>query len=93
MTKADIAGKVQEKMDLNGKQASEVVDTVLEMVKEALAAGHDIKINGFGNFSLKDRAARKGKNPQTGEAITIAASRTAAFKPGKALKDSINAQP
>ena len=93
MTKADIAGKVQEKMDLTGKQASEVVDTVFEMVKEALAAGHDIKINGFGNFSVKDRAARQGKNPKTGERITIAASRAVAFKPGKALKDNINMQP
>jgi len=90
MTKADIAGKVQAKLDLNGKQAAEVVDIVFETVKEALAEGHDIKINGFGDFTVKDRAARPGKNPQTREPITIPASRAVSFKARKALKDSIN---
>lgn len=90
MVKGDIVGKVQEKLNLTSKQAGEIVDTVFEMMKEVLVAGHDLKIKGFGNFTTKDRPARKGRNPQNGEEITIAAARTLGFKPGKALKDGIN---
>lgn len=90
MTKTDMIGKVQEKLNITAKQATETVDSVLDVMKECLATGNDLKIAGFGNFAIKDRAARRGKNPKTGAEITIAASRVLSFKPGKALKDSLN---
>lgn len=92
MVKADLVAKVQEKLNLSGKQAVEIVDAVLETMTETLVAGHDLKISGFGNFTLKDKPSRQGKNPQSGEKITIPARRALAFKPGKALKDNINGQ-
>lgn len=90
MVKADIAAQVQEKLNLTSKQAGEIVDAVFDTMKDTLIAGHDLKINGFGNFAVQDRASRKGRNPKTGEEITIPAHRTLSFKPGKALKEGIN---
>lgn len=92
MTKADIAGKVQAKLNLTAKQSTEIVETVFEMMKEALSSGQDLKIAGFGNFAVSDKAPRKGRNPQTGKEIVIAARRALSFKPGLALKRSVNGE-
>jgi DNA-binding protein HU-beta len=90
MNKTDLINQVSEKANLAKKDAGRVVDALFESIIEALAAGEKVQIAGFGSFEIRERAARKGRNPQTGEEIEIAASRIPAFKPGKALKDSIN---
>ena len=71
------------------KDATAAVDAVFASIQETLAKGEKVQLIGFGNFEVRSRAARKGRNPQTGEEIEIAASKIPAFKPGKALKDAI----
>ncbi|WP_224962826.1 integration host factor subunit alpha [Geomonas subterranea] len=92
MTKADIAGKMQEKMGFTVKQSLEIVDAVFDMMKDTLAQGHDLKISGFGSFKLTDKDARRGRNPQTGEEMTIEARRILTFKPGQTLKKRVNGE-
>ncbi|TSK07739.1 MAG: integration host factor subunit alpha [Geobacter sp.] len=92
MTKADIAGKMQEQMGFTVKQSLEVVDAVFDMMKDTLAQGHDLKITGFGTFKLTDKEARKGRNPHTGEQMTIEARRVLTFKPGHTLKKRVNGE-
>lgn len=75
---------------LTKKQAAEAVNAVLDAITEALAAGQDVKITGFGGFEVKDRAARTGRNPKTGEAVEIPASKYVAFSAGTALKEKVN---
>jgi len=90
MTKAEIAERVAEKTDLPKKESAEIVELVFETIKAALAAGDDIKIAGFGNFAVKERKERTGRNPQTGKELLIAAQRAVGFKPGLALKKLVN---
>jgi len=92
MTKADIVGRIQEHLNLNLKQSTEIVDLFFETIKETLASGYDLKISGFGNFCLKDKGPRKGRNPQSGEEIAISARRVLTFKPGQTLKKRLNGQ-
>jgi integration host factor subunit alpha len=73
------------------KQAAEVVEAVFDTIKETLARGEKIKIAAFGNFDVRDKAARKGRNPQTGEPIEIAARRVLTFKVSQRLKELLNA--
>ncbi|WP_027107500.1 HU family DNA-binding protein [Lacticigenium naphthae] len=87
--KAQLIDSVVSKTDLSKKDASAAVDAVFESIKETLSEGDKVQVIGFGNFEVRDRAARKGRNPQTGEEIQIAASKVPAFKPGKALKDAV----
>ena len=87
--KAELIEKVVEKTDLTKKDATVAVDAVFSSIQDFLADGEKVKVIGFGNFEVRDRAARKGRNPQTGEEISIAASKVPAFKPGKALKDAV----
>lgn len=87
--KADLIEKVADKAGLSKKDAAPVVDAVFESIKETLSTGEKVQVIGFGNFEVRDRAARKGRNPQTGEEIQIAATKVPAFKPGKALKDAV----
>lgn len=87
--KADLIDKVVEKTDLSKKDATAAVEAVVETIKETLGEGEKVQIIGFGNFEVRERAARKGRNPQTGEEIQIAASKVPAFKAGKALKDAV----
>ena len=75
---------------LTKKQSAEAVNAVLEAIAEALAAGDDVKITGFGGFEVKERAARTGRNPKTGETVEIPASKYVAFSAGSALKDKVN---
>lgn len=89
MNKTELIAKVAEKSELTKKDATKVVDAVFASISESLQAGEKVQIIGFGNFEVRERAARKGRNPQTGVEIEIPASKVPAFKPGKALKDGI----
>lgn len=71
------------------KDATKAVDAIFDTIQSALANGDKVQLIGFGNFEVRERAARKGRNPQTGEEIEIAPSKVPAFKPGKALKDAV----
>jgi integration host factor subunit alpha len=91
MTKADIIEAVYEKVGgFSKKEAAEIVETVFDTIKDTLAAGDKIKISGFGNFVVRDKNSRVGRNPQTGEEITISARRVLTFKPSQVLKNALN---
>ncbi len=90
MTKADIIEAVYDQIGFSKKEAAEVVELVFETMKDTLADGEKIKISGFGNFVVRPKRARTGRNPQTGEQITISARRVLTFKPSQVLKDSLN---
>ena len=89
MNKSDLIAKVAESSGLSKKDVTTVVEAVLDSIAEALKNGDKVQLVGFGNFEIRERTARKGRNPQTGEEIDIPASKVPAFKPGKALKDGI----
>ena len=90
MTKADLIEALANKLDINRGDAEKAVNIMLDDIVNALHQGERVNISGFGTFSVSTRQARTGRNPKTGEAIEIAASRSAKFKPGKQLKDSLN---
>ena len=90
MTKADLIEGLANKLGLNKGEAERAVNIVLEDVITALKQGERVNISGFGTFSVSTRQARTGRNPKTGESIQITASRSAKFKAGKQLKDSLN---
>src|SRR5699024_1911128 len=89
MNKTDLVNAVAEKSELSKKDAGKAVDAVFESIMDSLSEGEKVQIIGFGNFEVRDRSARKGRNPQTGEEIEIPASKVPAFKAGKALKDAV----
>lgn len=89
MNKTDLINAVAEKSELSKKDATKAVDAVFEAVMDSLKNGEKVQLIGFGNFEVRERSARKGRNPQTGEEIEIPASKVPAFKPGKALKDVV----
>lgn len=91
MTKADLAALVAEK-GLTKKQAMEAVEATFEALKDAMSKGEKIQLVGFGSFQVRAKRARKGRNPQTGSEIVIAARKVLKFKPGKALQQAVNAQ-
>src|SRR4026208_235385 len=94
MTKADIVENVYEKVGgFSKKEAAEIVETVFDTIKETLEKGEKIKISGFGNFVVRDKNARAGRNPQTGHEITISARRVPTFKPSQALENAPNGYP
>ena len=90
MKKLQLTDAVAAKAQITKKDAAAAVDAVLEVIAEALAAGDDVKITGFGGFEVKERAARTGRNPKTGETVEIPASKYVAFSAGTALKDKVN---
>lgn len=90
MTKADIVERIHQKIGFSKKESAEMVEMVFATLKKTLEAGEKIKIAGFGNFVVKQKADRRGRNPQTGEAITISARRILTFKPSQVLKSAIN---
>lgn len=92
MTKADLAVLVAEK-GLTKKQAMEAVEATFEALKDAMSKGDKIQLVGFGSFQVRAKRARKGRNPQTGSEITIAARKVLKFKPGKALHQAVNSRP
>lgn len=89
MNKADLIKAVSEKTGLNHKQASEAIEAIVETITDTLAKGEKVQLIGFGTFETRKRAARKGRNPQTGAELEIPASTVPAFKPGKALKEAV----
>jgi len=90
MTKTELIDAIAEKAGLSKTDASKALSATLESVTDALRAGEKVALIGFGTFSVSQRAARTGKNPQTGEAIAIPASKAAKFKAGQKLKDAVN---
>lgn len=87
--KAQLVEKVAEKTNLTKKDVTAAVEALFETIEETLASGDKVQVIGFGTFEVRDRAARKGRNPQTGKEIEIPASKVPAFKAGKALKDAV----
>jgi len=92
MTKADIVERIYEKVGFSKKESAELVETVFDLIKSTLEDGDKIKIAGFGNFVVKEKSDRRGRNPQTGEEITIVARKILTFKPSQVLKSAINSQ-
>ncbi|MEK4648202.1 HU family DNA-binding protein [Exiguobacterium sp. FSL W8-0210] len=89
MNKTELIQAVVEKSDLTKKDVTKVVESTFESITETLQSGEKVQLIGFGNFEVRERAARKGRNPRTKEDIEIPASKVPAFKPGKALKDAV----
>lgn len=92
MTKADIVEKVYEKIGFSKKEASELVELVFGELKEKLKAGDKVKISGFGNFVVREKKSRVGRNPQTGDQITISARKVLTFRPSQVLKGMLNGE-
>jgi len=90
MTKADIIEGVYEKVGFSKKESAEIVELVFDTVKETLERGDKIKISGFGNFQVRHKNARVGRNPQTGREIEISARRVLTFRPSQVLKSALN---
>jgi integration host factor subunit alpha len=90
MTKAEIVEQIYERVGFSKKEAAELVEKVFEIVKETLADGEKVKISGFGNFVVREKNARKGRNPQTGQEILLDARRVLTFKPSLVLKNVLN---
>jgi len=89
MNKTELVKAVAERAELTQKDAAEVLDALFDTITQTLAKEEKIQLIGFGTFEVRDRAARKGRNPQTGEEIDIAASKVPAFKAGKELKEAV----
>lgn len=90
MNKSELIAAVCEKTETTKKAADEAVNAVIDTIAEALGNGERVQIVGFGTFEVRDRAERKGRNPQTGEEMTIPASKAPVFRAGKNLKDLVN---
>jgi DNA-binding protein HU-beta len=89
MTKAELIGEVADKTDLRRQNVAEVVDTILECVKSALQKGEKVQLIPFGSFEVRERKKREGRNPKTGERLTIPAVKVPAFRAGKDLKAAV----
>jgi DNA-binding protein HU-beta len=90
MNKSDLVDAIAESASLSKADAGRALDAFVDTVTSALKSGQSVSLVGFGTFQVRDRAARTGRNPRTGETIQIAASKNPAFKAGKALKDAVN---
>ena len=92
MTKADIVEQVYQKIGFSKKEASELVELVFDNLKQVLYKGDKVKISGFGNFIVREKKERIGRNPQTGEQISISARRVLTFRPSQVLKAMLNGE-
>lgn len=90
MTKVELVASIAEKADITKKDAEKALSATIDAITEALSSGDKVQLIGFGTFEVRDRAARKGHNPKTGKEIQIPASKSPAFKAGKALKDAVS---
>ena len=90
MNKSDLIDAVASEADVSKAEAARVVDALIDSITRALKKGDTVTLVGFGTFQVRERAARSGRNPKTGETIKIGASKNPAFKAGKALKDAVN---
>jgi len=91
LTKADLAVTLFDEVGLNKREAKEFVDAWFESIRAALESGDNVKLSGFGNFQLRDKGQRPGRNPKTGEEIPISARRVVTFKPGQKLRARVEA--
>ncbi|MCS6946109.1 MAG: integration host factor subunit alpha [Steroidobacteraceae bacterium] len=91
LTKADMAEALFNQLGLNKREARELVDLMFEEMRNALSNGEQVKLSGFGNFDLRDKKTRPGRNPKTGEEIPISARRVVTFRPGQKLKARVEA--
>ena len=91
LTKAEMAVKLYEEVGLNKREAKEFVDAFFDALREALEQGRQIKLSGFGNFDLRRKNPRPGRNPKTGEEIPISARTVVTFRPGQKLKERVEA--
>ncbi len=91
LTKAEMAEQLFEQLGLNKREAKDVVEMFFEQVRSALEAGEQVKLSGFGNFDLREKKQRPGRNPKTGEEIPISARRVVTFRPGQKLKARVEA--
>ena len=89
MNKKDLVARIAENADISTKDATAALTTIEKTITEALAAGDDVVLTGFGTFTVRERTARDGRNPKTGEVLKIAACKVPAFKAGKTLKDAV----
>jgi integration host factor subunit alpha len=90
LTKADLVDAIHEKIGFSKKEAADMVELIFDTIKGALTDGDKIKISGFGNFVVREKRARTGRNPQTGQAIEISARRVLTFKPSQVLRSEVN---
>ncbi|MFZ9596106.1 MAG: integration host factor subunit alpha [Bdellovibrionia bacterium] len=90
MTKADIVEALYEKVGFSKKEAADLVEMVFDTLKGSLAKGNKVKISGFGNFVVREKRSRVGRNPQTGESIEISARRVLTFRPSQVLRNEVN---
>jgi len=91
LTKADMAERLFDELGLNKREAKELVELFYEEIRAALESGQQVKLSGFGNFDLRDKNQRPGRNPKTGEEIPISARRVVTFRPGQKLKARVEA--
>lgn len=91
LTKADLAEHLFERLGLNKREAREIIEGFFEHIRTALEQGEQVKLSGFGNFDLREKPQRPGRNPKTGEAIPISARRVVTFRPGQKLKLRVEA--
>lgn len=91
LTKADLTERLFEEVGLNKREAKELVECFFEEIRSSLEAGDPVKLSGFGNFDLRDKNERPGRNPKTGEEIPISARRVVTFRPGQKLKTRVEA--
>ncbi|MBM7334830.1 MAG: integration host factor subunit alpha [Alcanivorax sp.] len=89
LTKADMADRLHDELGLNKREAKELVETFFEEIRDSLADNRPVKLSGFGNFDLRDKSERPGRNPKTGEEIPISARRVVTFRPGQKLKQRV----
>jgi integration host factor subunit alpha len=90
MTKADLVERIHQTIGFTKKESADMLETVFSIMKDTLESGEKLKISGFGNFEVKQKNDRRGRNPQTGETITIEARRVLTFKPSTLLRQAIN---
>jgi integration host factor subunit alpha len=91
LTKADMADRLFNEVGLNKREAKEFVDAYFETIRQALESGENVKLSGFGNFQLREKNQRPGRNPKTGEEIPISARRVVTFRPGQKLRARVEA--
>ncbi len=91
LTKADMAEELFDELGLNKREAKDMVEMFFEKVREAMESGQQVKLSGFGNFDLREKKERPGRNPKTGEEIPICARRVVTFRPGQKLKTRVEA--
>jgi integration host factor subunit alpha len=90
LTRLELLDKLQTDLGFSRPEAKQLVEAFFDEITSALVAGEDVKLSGFGNFSLRDKSSRPGRNPKTGETFDISARRVVTFKPGRKLRDRVD---